>query len=101
MYRLLLTKFSYGAAKNLCTFAKQGEDLTIQSDVERYSILTTTVILYTIVRVIKEFHAAKKPIGMLCVSPVIVAKLIPGVSVTLGNEDKGEHYFVVVYKIRF
>lgn len=40
-------------------------------------------------RVIKEFHEAKKPIGMLCVSPVIVAKLIPGVSVTLGNEDKG------------
>jgi len=63
----------YGAAKNLCNFAQQGENLTVQSDVQR---------------IIKEFHDAKKPIGMLCVSPVIVAKLIPGVSVTLGNEDK-------------
>jgi enhancing lycopene biosynthesis protein 2 len=63
----------YGAAKNLCNFATQGENLTVNSDVQR---------------VIKEFHDAKKPIGMLCVSPVIVAKMIPGVSVTLGNEDK-------------
>lgn len=63
----------FGAAKNLCTFAKQGAQLTVQSDVQR---------------VIKEFHDAKKPIGVLCVSPVIVAKLIPGVTVTLGNEDK-------------
>jgi len=72
-YSAIIFPGGYGAAKNLCTFAKQGENLSIQSDVER---------------VIKEFHAAKKPIGMLCVSPVIVAKLIPGVSVTLGNEDK-------------
>lgn len=63
----------YGAAKNLCTFATQGENFEIDPQVER---------------VLKEFHAAKKPIGMLCVSPVIIAKIIPGARVTVGNEDK-------------
>jgi len=63
----------YGAAKNLCTFAKDGDQCSVEPDVER---------------VIKEFHQAKKPIGLLCVSPVIAARLIPGVQVTLGNEDK-------------
>eukprot|EP01111_Echinosteliopsis_oligospora_P010579 TRINITY_DN3331_c0_g1_i1.p1 TRINITY_DN3331_c0_g1~~TRINITY_DN3331_c0_g1_i1.p1 ORF type:complete len:346 (+),score=83.85 TRINITY_DN3331_c0_g1_i1:47-1084(+) len=72
-YSAVIFPGGYGAAKNLCTFAKDGDDCSVQSDVTR---------------VIKEFHAAKKPIGMLCVSPVIAAKLIPGVKVTLGNEDK-------------
>jgi len=72
-YSAVIFPGGYGAAKNLCTFAKQGEEHSIQADVQR---------------VLKEFHDAKKPIGMLCVSPVIIAKLIPGVTVTLGNEDK-------------
>jgi len=63
----------YGAAKNLCTFAKDGEHCSVEPDVAR---------------VIKEFHQAKKPIGLLCVAPVIAAKLFPGVKVTVGNEDK-------------
>lgn len=72
-YSAVIFPGGYGAAKNLCTFATQGEHHVVQPEVQR---------------VIKEFHDAKKPIGLLCVAPVIVAKLIPGVSVTLGNEDK-------------
>lgn len=72
-YSAVIFPGGYGAAKNLCNFARQGENLTVNPDVEK---------------VIKAFHEAKKPIGMLCVSPVIAAKLIPGVSITLGNEDK-------------
>jgi len=63
----------YGAAKNLSTFAKDGDACKIQPDVER---------------VVKEFHGSKKPIGFCCVSPVIAARLLKGVKVTLGNEDK-------------
>lgn len=29
-------------------------------------------------RVIKEFHAQKKPIGLCCISPVLAARVIPG-----------------------
>ena len=31
------------------------------------------------------FHAAGKPIGLCCIAPVIAAKLIPGVEVTVGK----------------
>jgi len=72
-YSAIVFPGGYGAAKNLCTFAKEAENCSVQPDVAR---------------VIKEFHAASKPIGFCCVAPVIAAKVIPGVRVTLGNEDK-------------
>jgi enhancing lycopene biosynthesis protein 2 len=69
----------YGAAKNLCTFARDGENCTVDPDVER---------------VVKGFHSAGKPIGMCCIAPVIGARVLgkarggPGVRVTIG-EDPG------------
>jgi enhancing lycopene biosynthesis protein 2 len=67
----------FGAAKNLCTFATQGADCTVIPDVSR---------------VIKEFHAARKPIAMCCIAPAIAAKVFgtasggPGCSITIGND---------------
>ncbi|MFO0858248.1 MAG: isoprenoid biosynthesis glyoxalase ElbB [Phycisphaerales bacterium] len=67
----------FGAAKNLCTFAKDGAACSVHPQVDR---------------VVREFHAAKKPIGLICISPVIGAKVLgtanggPGCSVTLGND---------------
>lgn len=66
----------FGAAKNLCTFAKDGENCTVHPDVER---------------IVKGFHSARKPVGMCCIAPVIGAKVLgtgrggPGVRVTLGE----------------
>jgi enhancing lycopene biosynthesis protein 2 len=51
----------FGAAKNLCTFAKDGPDCTVHPQVER---------------VIKEFHAARKPIGLISIAPVLAAKVL-------------------------
>ena len=51
----------FGAAKNLCTFAVKGADCTVNADVER---------------LIKEMHSAKKPIGFVCIAPVIAAKVL-------------------------
>ena len=39
-----------------------------------------------VARVIVETREAKKPIGGMCIAPVMFAKLLPGVCVTLGNE---------------
>ncbi len=69
----------FGAAKNLCTFAKDGENCTVLPEVER---------------VVNGFHAARKPIAMCCIAPVIGARVLgkkaggPGVNVTIGD-DKG------------
>jgi enhancing lycopene biosynthesis protein 2 len=61
----------FGAAKNLFTLAFDGPDFAINEDVER-AVLST--------------HAAKKPMGALCISPALLAKLIPGARVTLGQD---------------
>lgn len=66
----------FGAAKNLCTFAKDGTNCTVRPDVAG---------------VIKAFHEHKKPIALVCIAPIIAAKVLgtaaggPGCSITLGG----------------
>ncbi len=63
----------FGAAKNLCTFAIEGENMNVNDEVKK---------------VIRTTHKAHKPIGALCIAPVILAKVLQGSLVTLG-EDEG------------
>ena len=51
----------FGAAKNLCTFASEGAECTVNPDVAR---------------LVREVHAAGKPIGLACISPVIAARVL-------------------------
>ena len=62
----------FGAAKNLSTFAFDGESLSINPDLER---------------VIKETIESKKPLGALCISPIIFAKILDDAKITLGTEN--------------
>ena len=61
----------FGAAKNLCTFAFDGSDCIVNSDVEQ--AIRNTVV-------------AEKPVGALCISPVILAKVLGDVEITIGND---------------
>lgn len=70
-YDALFFPGGFGAAKNLCNYAFKGAAMEVQPDVAR---------------VILEMHKAGKPIGAMCIAPVMLAKLIPGVYVTLGAE---------------
>ena len=70
-YDALFFPGGFGAAKNLCDFAFKGAAMEVKPDV---------------VRAILEMHEAKKPIGAQCIAPVMLARLIPGVCVTLGAE---------------
>ena len=63
----------FGVAKNLCTFAFDGADCSVNPEVE-------TAIRNTVV--------AEKPIGALCISPALIAKVLGDVEVTIG-EDEG------------
>ena len=58
---LLIFPGGFGAAKNLCDFAFKGQDCTVEEETER---------------LIKEMHAAKKPLGFICIAPVIAAKVL-------------------------
>lgn len=65
----------YGAAKNLCTFAVDGTDCKVNPDVAR---------------LVKEVHQAGKPIGAICISPALVAKIFEGagIELTIGKEKQ-------------
>ena len=61
----------FGAAKNLCTFAFEGSDCSIDPEVQR---------------VLSAFHRAGKPIGAVCIAPAVVVKALGAVSVTIGDD---------------
>ncbi len=61
-----------GAAKNLCTYAFDGPNCTVNEDVAR--AVTAT-------------HASGKPIGALCIAPVILARVLQGVQLTIGQDE--------------
>ncbi len=63
----------FGAAKNLCTFASQGADCTVNPEVQR---------------VLEEANNAGKPIGFMCIAPALAAKVFgsKGVQVTIGHD---------------
>ncbi|RUS79552.1 hypothetical protein EGW08_012682 [Elysia chlorotica] len=65
----------FGAAKNLSSFYTDGPSMSVDKDVQR---------------VLKDFHTAKKPIGLCCIAPVLAAKVISGCEVTVGS-DKEEN----------
>ena len=62
----------FGAAKNLSSFAFDGPECSIHPEVER---------------AIKDIHNAGKPIGALCISPVLVAKVIGETELTIGSDE--------------
>jgi len=70
-YSAVIFPGGFGAAKNLCDFAVNGADMTVDSDVER---------------VVKEFHDAMKPQGFCCIAPVIPAKVLK-CEVTVGSDN--------------
>lgn len=70
-YDALIFPGGFGAAKNLCDFAINGDDCVINSEIEE---------------LILDFSLAKKPIGALCISPVLLARVIEGAVVTIGND---------------
>jgi len=63
----------YGAAKNLCSYAVEGRKLQVNPEVAR---------------LVRELHSARKPVGFICIAPVIGAKLLgaEGVKLTIGND---------------
>ncbi len=60
-----------GAAKNLSSFAFDGVNCSVNKDVENS---------------IRQMADAKKPIGALCISPVILAKILGDVVLTIGQD---------------
>jgi enhancing lycopene biosynthesis protein 2 len=61
----------FGAAKNLSTYAFDGTDCSVNNDVKN---------------AILGMADAGKPIGALCISPVILARILGDVKITIGQD---------------
>jgi len=67
----LMLPGGFGVAKNLFTYAFDGANAQVLESVRR---------------AIVETHKAGKPIGALCISPVLVAKVLGDITVTVGSD---------------
>lgn len=63
-----------GIANNLFTYFTDGMQMTVLPEVRD---------------AIVKIHEQKKPIAAMCIAPVLVANVLKGVTVTLGNDDCG------------
>ncbi len=62
----------FGVAKNLSSFAFDGPDCKINPEVER---------------TVKEMVNSGKPLGALCISPAIMAKILDNPVLTIGKDE--------------
>ncbi|MEG1040887.1 MAG: isoprenoid biosynthesis glyoxalase ElbB [Pseudomonas sp.] len=68
----LIVPGGFGAAKNLSNFAIEGTGCTVNPDV---------------LALAEAFAEAGKPVGLICISPALAAKIYgPGVVCTIGND---------------
>jgi len=67
----------FGVAKNLCSYAFDGADMNVDPEVEA---------------AIKSVKAQNKPIGALCIAPVILAKIFGNVTLTIGKDETTEKH---------
>ena len=72
-FDILVLPGGSGVAYNLCTFALDGDRMTVLPQVENC---------------VRDMHGAGKPIGALCISPVIIAHVLKSVTVTFGQDEK-------------
>jgi enhancing lycopene biosynthesis protein 2 len=67
----------FGAAKNLCDFAVKGIDCSVNPEV---------------LRLTKEMVSAKKPVGVVCIAPALMAKVMGdadvNVNLTIGTDEE-------------
>ena len=70
-FDILIFPGGFGVAKNLCTFAFDGANCKVNPEVEMAVI---------------AMHKAGKPIGALCIAPVLLAKILGDVTLTIGQD---------------
>jgi enhancing lycopene biosynthesis protein 2 len=68
----LLIPGGFGVAKNLCTYAFEGDNFKVNEKVAD---------------VVRHMHKSQKPIGGLCIAPVMIAKVLGDIKVTIGQDE--------------
>ncbi|MGJ0628311.1 isoprenoid biosynthesis glyoxalase ElbB [Xenorhabdus bovienii] len=70
----LIIPGGFGVAKNLCNFAFKGSECKINKD---------------LLSIVRSMHQQGKPMGFMCIAPVMVAKILGRpIKVTIGNDPE-------------
>ncbi|OTA17537.1 isoprenoid biosynthesis protein with amidotransferase-like domain [Xenorhabdus vietnamensis] len=70
----LIIPGGFGAAKNLCNFAFKGSDCEINKE---------------LLIIVQNMHKKGKPMGFMCISPVMIPKILGRpIKVTIGNDPE-------------
>ena len=77
LFDAIIIPGGFGVAKNLCTWAFEGDNCSVNPDAEK---------------AIKGMYAAKKPIGAMCIAPVILGKLFSGTNLTTGDDEASAEF---------
>lgn len=70
-YDAIIFPGGFGAVTNLCNWAEKGKDYTFQSDVKNF---------------IDKAVTAKKPMGFICIAPIMIPKIYANAKLTIGND---------------
>ncbi|KAL1122641.1 hypothetical protein AAG570_002968, partial [Ranatra chinensis] len=70
-YDAVIFPGGFGCAKNLSDFAIKG---------------TYCTVIPEVVEILKGFHCKKKPIGLACIAPILAARVLCNVTITLGRD---------------
>ena len=70
----LIIPGGFGAAKNLCNFAIKGSECEINKE---------------LLSLVQQMHQQKKPLGLMCIAPVMLPKMLnTSVELTIGNDSE-------------
>jgi len=72
-YDAIIFPGGFGVAKNLCNFAFNAQNATVDKDVEK---------------AILEMHKLHKPIGGLCISPALLTLVLKNIEITIGQDKQ-------------
>ncbi len=76
-FDVLIIPGGFGSAKNLSNYAFEGDHMKVMPEVEK---------------AITDIAKQNKPIGALCISPVILSKVLGNISLTIGKDfDTAAH----------
>lgn len=74
MLDALIIPGGFGAAKNLCDFAVKGSECVINKE---------------LLSLVRQMHQQKKPLGLMCIAPVMLPKMLnTSVVLTIGNDSE-------------
>lgn len=93
MFDAVIIPGGFGVAKNLCTFATEGVNCEINKELLNF---------------VQEMNKQKKPLGLMCIAPVMLPKMLnSSVKLTIGNdpqtakmiEEMGEYILIALLMI--